>query len=117
MSFKPESYTHPYRIFLDNLIVNIAKEIPDDDTHCLLIGNLKTTRESLWYLAPELLNNTLIDILGILRTSLPLDPDNTKNPQWLQNIQTIWEDAVIEIDTGFETGAPSKELNAPPAVE
>jgi len=103
-----------FRIFLKNLIDNIINQIPNE--HGALI-ELKAARTSLFYQAPEILDNTFLTILNILQNYLPLKEDDTKNLQWLKNIRTIWIAACDEIKKGPEIGASTDEVMAPPAKE
>jgi len=110
---RTESESSYYRIFLKNLIDNIIKQTPDEHNS---LSELEGTRVSLFYQAPEILDNTFLTILNILRIYFPLNDDDTKNPQWLKNIRTIWITACNEKKNGFEVGASIDEVAAPPPL-
>ena len=72
MQHKGVEYTAYYRNFLKDLIVNIKGLVPENAENRSLLIDLNSTLGSLWYQAPELLNNTLHRVLNILKTYIPL---------------------------------------------
>ena len=108
---KTEAESSYYRIFLKNLIVDITEEIPN--THQQAILTFNSTKESLWYQAPELLDNTLHSIYSNLQKYIPLNNDDSNNPQWVKNIKKIWGTALHEINEGLEVGASVDEVAGP----
>ena len=107
-------YTARYRIFLKDLIEKITNAIPNDDEYRLIVSSLNSTAESLWYQAPELLNNTFLKILSILQQYVPLDPEEGNNPPWILTIKNIWDVACNELDNNFEVGASTNNVATPP---
>ena len=75
--------------FIKKIIVDIFNELPHTDEYTSARSRLTSTLDSLWYKAPEVLNNSWIDIYQFLENYLPLKP---KNPQWVKNIIVIWEE-------------------------
>ena len=114
MTNKTSEETTYYRNFLNDLIVNIRNEIPNTPENELVILDLNSTLESLWYKAPEVLTETFISILNILTMYIPLHTDDSLNPQWVKNINKIWLAAVQESNNGFEIGATTENISAPP---
>ena len=53
---------------------------------------------SLPYKAPEILLGYYDKIRKILATTIPIDPDDSKNPQWKKNIVQKWTESCIELD-------------------
>lgn len=109
---RTEAESAYYRNFLNRLILSITKEIPNQ-THHQAILEFNSTRNSLWYQAPELLDNMFNTIRAHLQRYIPLDADNSKNHQWVKNIKKIWETAVHELNEGLEIGAAVDEVNGP----
>jgi len=114
MNKKTIEYTSYYRTYLNNLIINIRKEVPNNQEHILLRSELNNTLESLWYQAPEILDNTVIDVLHILTKYVPFYEDESKNPQWIKNIRTLWTVTVQELNNGLEIGVSIDKIDAPP---
>lgn len=91
--------------FVRNLIKNmlgyILQEIPDNDDE---IKNTHAKEEftnlftSLPYKAPEILLGYYDKIRKILARTIPIDPDDSKNPQWKKNIVQKWTESCIELD-------------------
>lgn len=88
----------PLREFLKNLMVNIYNLIPEKDNDSILM-ELRSKLDSLFYTAPEILGNFMIDIHLILQKYIPL---NEQNPPWVDGINTIWQQALKDYKT-FKT--------------
>jgi len=95
-----EEYSARYRHFLKQLIKDIIKEIPDGK-HSLAKADLENAKTSLWYQAPEILDNTLNKIFHVLQNHIPCHDDNKKNPDWIKNIRYIWDNALLQIKSGL----------------
>ena len=104
-----------FREFLKKLIDDITNEIPDDEQE--KTNDLESIKMTLFHRAPEILNNSFLEILSFLRRNIVLYEDDSKNPQYIKNISTIWAKACNEIKNGFETGAATEEIAAPPKIE
>jgi hypothetical protein len=104
-----------FRIFLQDLIINILKVIPEENTE--LINALNETYKTMFYRAPEILGITYKDILRILSTKVPLHDDDTKNPDWINELKHVWEKGVHTMNNDEEIGMLSKEIQAPPSSE
>jgi len=89
-----------FRNFLNKLIEKITDEIPENDK--IKIDRLLKIKDTLFHRAPEILNNSFLDILSFLRGNIVLLEDDSKNPQYVKNIKTIWADACIKFKNGFE---------------
>ena len=103
-----------FRNFLNNLIEKIAKEIPEDEE--LKLNELVSIKETLFHRAPEILKNSFLEILSFLRRNFVLYEDDSKNPQYIKNIRTIWKNACDEMKNGFEIGSTTEVIEAPPSV-
>tara|TARA_Y100000590_G_C15100711_1_gene781106 strand:- start:231 stop:581 length:351 start_codon:yes stop_codon:yes gene_type:complete len=109
-SNKTEEESGYYRFFLSQLINNIIKELPEDKSNVKLV--LESTKMSLFYKAPEILDNSFLDILNILRTHFPLEKDESKNPQYIKNILILWNNACNQIKNGLKPDSSMKiEIN------
>ena len=64
--------------FIKNIIVNIYNEIPDNDKYRSAHIRLSSILDSLWYKAPEIINNSWHDIYKFLEDYLILDNDMSK---------------------------------------
>lgn len=92
-----------YRIFLENLIITIISKIPNINEHQAILCELESAKSSLFYQAPEILDNTWHKIASILTIYLPLNPDDSKNPQFVKDIRTVWMDAKNNFETDPST--------------
>ena len=79
------------RGFIKDVIVAIYNEIPSTKEYEFTQSRLTKNLDSLWYKAPEVLNNSWIEIYVFLESYLILNADMSKNPQWIKNIIAIWE--------------------------
>tara|TARA_B100000470_G_C19794034_1_gene393476 strand:- start:2297 stop:2641 length:345 start_codon:yes stop_codon:yes gene_type:complete len=95
-------YTSLYRSVINKLIDDITLEIPTDNQHQYVLGELKRAKQSLAYTAPEILDNCILKILNILRLHIPWNSEESKNPQWIKNIRGYWTRIIKQIDDGLE---------------
>ena len=94
-------YTARYRATIGKLIDDIIAEIPTDVQHISLFSEFRSAKETLSYTAPEILDNSILQLLYILRLYVPWEYDESKNPQWIINIRKIWTTAMDFIDDGL----------------
>ena len=94
-------YRTRYRATLNKLIDDIIAEIPTDIQHISLFSEFRSAKETLAYTAPEILDNSVLALLNILRLYVPWEYDESKNPQWIINIRKIWTTAMDFIDDGL----------------
>ena len=78
------------RILIKDTIVYIYNQLPADSKYDTLRQYFGSILDSLWYAAPEVLNNSWNHIYKCLSTSIPFHNDKTKDPQWTQNINAVW---------------------------
>ena len=89
------------RNLIRDMLMYILKEIPNNDDE---IKNTRAREEftslftSLPYKAPEILLGYYDKIRKILTTTIPIDPDDSKNPPWKKNIVQKWTESCIELD-------------------
>ena len=102
-------YTSLYRAIINKLIDDIIVEIPTDNQHQSALIELRSAKQTLAYTAPEILNNSVLEVLTILRKRVPWNSEESKNPQWIKNIRRHWTRTVKQIDNGLEVG----EANSP----
>ena len=76
------------KLFIKKIIVDIFNELPDTEEYKSARIKLTSILNSLWYKAPEILNNSWIDIYQFLESYIN---NEAENPQWVKNIIVIWE--------------------------
>lgn len=86
------------RKLLNKTLKNIIKEIPDNDEWSNAIIELTSVNTSLYYKAPEILIGYITIIHNALVNMIPINEDNTKNPQWKKNIIKIWTTSCTQLD-------------------
>ena len=89
------------RRFIKETIVNIYNQIPTEKKFDNHRKSLKKTLDTLWYMAPEILNNAWVDIFDWLEKCIPFYDDKTRDPKWIQNINTVWVNGNKIIVAGF----------------
>ena len=94
-------YTARYRATIGKLIDDIIAEIPTDVQHISLFSEFRSAKQTLAYSAPEILDNSVLQLLNILRLYVPWEYDESKNPQWIINIRKIWTEGMDFIDDGL----------------
>ena len=94
-------YAARYRATIGKLIDDIIAEIPTDIKHISLFTLFRSQKETLAYSAPEILDNSILGLLAILRQHVPWDDKVSNNPQWVINIRKIWTTAMEFIDDGL----------------
>ena len=90
------------RNFIKDIIVSIYNEVPSTEEYKSAQLRLSSILDSLWYRAPEVLNNSWMDVFKFLELYLILDADMSKNPQWLKNIIAIWEKGNEKLVSDFK---------------
>jgi len=99
----------PYRLFLRDLIVEIYNEIPKDADRKMLRRQLLSILTSLWYQAPEVLDQITIRLHTFLEKNF--SPASATMPKWVANIQNIW---TINIKQHNTQNHPTQILLSPP---
>ena len=94
-------YRARYRATIGKLIDDIIAEIPTDVQHISLFSEFRSAKQTLSYTAPEILDNSILQLLNILRLYVPWEYDESKNPQWIINIRKIWTEGMDFIDDGL----------------
>ena len=94
-------YAARYRATIGKLIDDIIAEIPTDIKHISLFTLFRSQKETLAYSAPEILDNSILGLLTILRLHVPWDDKVSNNPQWVINVRKIWTTAMDFIDDGL----------------
>ncbi len=89
------------RCFIKETIVSIYNQIPTEEKYNKHRNYLEKSLNTLWYMAPEILNNAWIDIFNWLEKSIPFYNDQTRDPKWVQNINTVWENGNKIMVAGF----------------
>jgi len=90
------------RNFMKSIIVAIYNEIPSTKEYESAQLRLKSILDSLWYRAPEVLNNSWTDVYKFLELYLILYEDMSKNPQWIKNIIIIWKKGNEKLVSDFK---------------
>lgn len=85
-----------YGNMINKLIDDIIREIPTDNL--ALLKRFRVEKQTLAYSAPERVNNSLFKLFDILQQYVPGEQDESKNPQWITNIKSIWTTAIQQIN-------------------
>jgi len=93
-------------------MVDIYNHVPEEGYGGFL-NELCSKLDSLFYTAPELLSNYIIDIHLMLEKNIPLHENATDNPLWVNAINTIWQKALED----YKTFDHSKKYIRTPSIE
>lgn len=104
------------RDLIKNILTYILKEIPDNDdgiknTHAK--EEFTSLYRSLPYKAPEILLGFYDNIRKVLAARIPIDQDDSKNPQWKKNILNKWITSCFELDNKLLPSSKDNQSNIP----